>query len=261
VRGPGLARLGRALVDLLLPESGCAICGGPLPITGGGASAAAGSTRRAASAGPPSWEPEVCPACLHDIFARGEAGGLDGLTSPTARYLDGVVTAGAYGGVLEKAVLRLKHTPDRRLARFLARLLSERLREGYGSGDWTAVVPVPLHRDRLRERGFNQAAVLGRELASLLGVPAREDLCARVRPTPIQSGLSRQDRVRNLSGAFRLVRGPALPDAGEGRFLVVDDVLTTGATAAELARTLKAGGVARQVWCAAVARATGRDAK
>jgi ComF family protein len=162
-----------------------------------------------------------------------------------------VITGGVYGGPLEKAVLRLKRVPDRRLARFLARLLAERLAEAGVSGAWDAIVPVPLHPVRLRERGFNQAEILARELAGLLGSPMRADLCHRVRETPLQSVLARPERLTNVAGAFHALPGGPAPG---GRVLVVDDVLTTGATAGEVARALRAAG-AGEVWCCAAAHA------
>jgi ComF family protein len=253
-------RLGRALIDLLLPEEGCAICAGPAPRT----------WRPQDRVGPAaeddevSTPPEVCPTCLADIFGarpslRRPAPSGDRLDRAVASrwpsLLDGVVTAGVYSGSLEKAVLRLKRTPDRRLSRFLARLLVESLEEQLGPGAhaWTALAPVPLHSSRLRERGFNQAALLAHEMATVLRVPVWARACERVRLTPLQSALSRPERLRSVRGAFRPILNEAFPLPGS-RLLIIDDVVTTGATAAEVARALRAGG-AREVWCAAVAGA------
>lgn len=242
-RGPGRppAGLGRAFLEFLFPEGGCAICGGALPVR-------------------VAWEPEACPDCLAEIFTPeiGGPGPIAAYPFPAedpARcggFLDGVVAGGFYGGALERAVLRLKKVPDRRLARLLARLLTERMVEDGVSGPWEAVVPVPLHPDRQRRRGYNQAEVLARELASRLGRPLRADLCERVRPTPLQSGLDRETRLRNVAGAFRVPLGTRMVRGL--RVLVVDDVVTTGATASDAARALKEAG-ATVVWCAAVARA------
>lgn len=262
--GPGpLGRLGRTFIDLIFPEGGCAICGGSLPedwLPAIGESSPAVATM---VDGPP----EICPACLEDIFAAGSSGSRPperascpgpALSCPTAALLDGVVTVGAYGGALEKAVLRLKRTPDRRLLRSLARLIAEGLDEriGVAALGWSALIPVPLHPSRLRERGFNQAVLLAREISLLLDVPVWERACERVRSTPLQSSLSRADRISSLAGAFRLSSpGPSSAPSAWRRLLIIDDVLTTGATTAEVARVLKGGG-AREVWCAAVARAT-----
>jgi ComF family protein len=108
------------------------------------------------------------------------------------------------------------------------------------------VLPVPLFPTRLRERGMNQAWELARHAARLLGLPARSRLLERVIDTPHLADLARDERARRIRGAFHAPR----PDEVQGRRLaLVDDVLTTGATAAEAARTLlSAGALEVQVW-------------
>ena len=113
-----------------------------------------------------------------------------------------------------------------------------------------ALVPVPLHRARLRERGYDQALELARMLARGGAPPVCAQALRRVRATRAQSRLGARDRRDNLLGAFDLRPGQALP----AHVALVDDVMTTGATVAECARVLRAGGVARvDVW--AIARA------
>jgi ComF family protein len=119
----------------------------------------------------------------------------------------------------------------------LAQPLGRRLRdhmhqEGFQG---TIVLPVPLHRARERERGFNQAELLARRL----GLPVDRGLLRRRKNTPSQTGLSRSQRALNLSAAFEVRRTP--PDC----VLVVDDVYTTGATLHEIAKTLKRAGTSR----------------
>lgn len=112
------------------------------------------------------------------------------------------------------------------------------------------ILPVPLHRGRLRQRGYNQALELARPLASGFGIPLQHDLLQRLRATPAQTELNAVDRRRNVSGAFALRADIQLPP----HVAIVDDVMTTGATLAECARTLKRAGVKRvDVW--ALARA------
>jgi ComF family protein len=94
-------------------------------------------------------------------------------------------------------------------------------------------MPVPLHRARLWERQFNQAAALAREVARVCGKPVELDAIARVRPTRSQVGLSGAERARNMAGAFRCAR----PVKGR-RILLIDDVMTSGATAGAAARAL-----------------------
>jgi ComF family protein len=112
------------------------------------------------------------------------------------------------------------------------------------------IVPVPLHRARLRQRGYNQALELARPLARALGVPLSHDLLLRTHPTAAQSELDAPSRRRNVRGAFVVRPNAPLP----AHVAVLDDVMTTGATLAECARVLRRAGVARvDVW--ALARA------
>ena len=110
------------------------------------------------------------------------------------------------------------------------------------------LVPVPLHRNRLRRRGYNQAVELARPLGRALGLPVAPRLCRRQRPTPAQAELTGSDRRRNVRGAFA-VAAPV-----PRHVAIVDDVVTTGSTVGELARVLRRAGAERvEVW--AVARA------
>lgn len=112
------------------------------------------------------------------------------------------------------------------------------------------LLTVPLHRSRLRQRGYNQALELARPLARSLGVPLRHDVLQRVRQTEAQTELDALSRRRNVRGAFALHAGAELP----AHVAILDDVMTTGATVAECARVLKRAGVRRvDVW--ALARA------
>lgn len=113
-----------------------------------------------------------------------------------------------------------------------------------------AIVPVPLHPSRLRQRGYNQALELAKPLAKALGIPLLCDALHRTRATAAQTDLSAIERRRNVRGAFAVPDGVVLPE----HVVVLDDVFTTGATLGECARVLKRAGVARvDVW--ALARA------
>lgn len=115
------------------------------------------------------------------------------------------------------------------------------------------IIPVPLHRRRLAERGYNQALEIARPLARGLGCRLADGLVLRVRATREQSSLTARARRRNVAGAFRL-RGPA----AFGHALIVDDVVTTGATTREIAALLRGAGCER-VSVAAAARAAQRN--
>ncbi len=152
-----------------------------------------------------------------------------------------------YGWPLDRLESRFKFGRDLAAGRALATLWQ---REPMPVPKPELLLPVPLHRARLRQRGYNQALELAKPLARELGVPLRHDLLQRSRATGAQTELDALARRRNVRGAFALRTGTALP----AHVAILDDVMTTGATLAECARVLKRAGVARvDVW--ALARA------
>lgn len=156
---------------------------------------------------------------------------------------------GVYEGALRAAVLSLKREPH--VGARLARLLSETQRRPPLSGA-TRVVPVPLHPEREHERGFNQAALLGRALAARAGLMLDEWSLARVTHTERhRAGMDARARRETVENAFRVAR----PRMVEGeRVLLVDDVFTTGATVSACAAALREAG-ASEVYILTVARA------
>ncbi len=150
----------------------------------------------------------------------------------------------AFDGPLREAIHRLKYRQKSALAPRLAPLLWRALENDPFLRDFHPdfLVPVPLHRARLRKRGFNQSLLLARELSLLLGVPTRE-LLQRTRNTPPQVGLKGDARAKNVRGAFDLSsRAAALNGLQGARILLVDDVFTTGATLGEAAKILLGAG-------------------
>ncbi len=146
-----------------------------------------------------------------------------------------------YDDALIEAVLLLKYEEVTRLGGwFAARLAELVLRE---AAEWRAdvVVPVPLHRDRHRERGYNQAELIARPLARRLGLKLERYLLARTRPRPPQLVLSRTEHWKSVRGAYATRQGLKVDNL---RVLLVDDVLTTGATLDACARALKKAGAA-----------------
>jgi ComF family protein len=157
-----------------------------------------------------------------------------------------------YEHPLDLLEARFKFRGDLAAGRVLASLMIERaLAERPPAPD--AIVAVPLHFARLRERGYNQALELARPLARALAIPLERDLLARERATSAQTGLDAASRRRNLRGAFAAKASSSLPM----HVVLLDDVMTTGATMRECARALRRAGVERvDVW--ALARAPQR---
>lgn len=135
-----------------------------------------------------------------------------------------------------KLVLPLKHGDRTESAPLLAAWMARAGTMLVAEAD--VVAPVPLHRWRLLSRRYNQSAVLARKIARLAGKPCVPDLLVRKRATPSQAGRNARERAENVRGAFRMGRHQV---AGS-RVLLIDDVLTTGATATACARTLRAAG-------------------
>lgn len=207
-------------------------------------------------------DPPLCPECwtrIPEIDGAGcscgapLAGSEDEMCGRCRRGLS-VLTRGAslgvYAGPLRESIVALKYQGRHRAAERLAlRLMrNDRCRSVVTGTD--LVVPVPLHRSRLKERGFNQAELLARAVGRASGVRVGHGL-ARVRETESQTNLSGRERRRNVSKAFAARPGAGIRNAA---ILLVDDVTTTGATLRECALTLLDQG-AREVRFVTVARA------
>jgi ComF family protein len=153
---------------------------------------------------------------------------------------------GHYAGTLRHAIHLLKYDQKPALAEPLGHLLAHYLQseESLRNLSFDAVVPVPLHSSRRRERGFNQAERLARVIAKECGIPLNAHSLLRIRATRAQASLGGDSRRGNLDGAFALRH----PNAFAGKsLLLVDDVLTTMSTVSACARILKNGGATQVI--------------
>ena len=189
----------------------------------------------------------VCDCCGTPLPGEGEhdsAGSPllcdDCLAAP--RPWDRGRAAFVYGGTGRQLVLALKHGDRLDLVPPLGAMLSRAVHPILVPG--MVVAPVPLHRNRLIRRMFNQSALLAQNLARREGVTCLPDLFVRTRATPSQEGLSREERHRNLDGAIG-VRPRHSPHIAGRHLLLVDDVLTSGATMAATAEAALAAGAAK----------------
>jgi ComF family protein len=183
---------------------------------------------------------DICAGCLADLPPAGA------LCLPAAGAFDLACCPWSFEFPIDELVRALKFHGERSHARLLGTLLArERFARGPPFPD--RVVPVPLHPQRLRERGFNQAAELARFAARELTVPLERGALQRLRATREQTGLHAAARARNVRRAFatsKSVRGL--------RVALVDDVITTGSTVAEAAAALRgAGAQAVELWVVA----------
>ena len=181
--------------------------------------------------GKPQPDGTLCPGCI------GWRAEIDGIRSPFR-----------FDGVMRQSIHQLKYGQLRALATPLAQLLSDYLSASPVTGE--VLVPVPLHKKRLRERGYNQSVLLAKELGRLTHLPVVDDCLIRERHTPPQVGtLNVEERRSNVAGVFTC-RDDRLRDK---QVLLVDDVSTSGATLDACAVALKAVGAA-SVWGLVLAR-------
>lgn len=182
----------------------------------------------------------ICPMCGRFAF--------EGITHPycRSRYsLDGLTSFFHYDGSVRKAIKAIKYRYVSDLANEFISLILELPSTIYDQR--SILVPIPLHPARYRERGFNQAEVLGRIIAQQLNVPVRTDILGRTRATMPQAEISgKKKRLENMKHSF--VSGDI-----RGNILLFDDVCTTGATLRNAADALKRAG-ANHVWAMTIAR-------
>jgi len=255
--GTSLPRqLTESLLAVLLPAS-CILCAGELTesLTGG----ICGSCWRALE----PWTGAVCPRCgLPLATTLRLADSVCGECRLERPHFDYARSYGIYAGKLRRAVLELKFHRRERLGVRLGRLLAEpwlALRAAFSLPESWLILPVPLHRSRERERGYNQAELLAHGLQRALREISRSERfrldgrsLSRQRSTTPQSGLSVQARRENVRSVFTVTAPRRLRDRD---VILVDDVMTTGATASACAAELKRAGV-RRVVVLSLARAT-----
>ena len=223
----------RIVADLVLPPT-CLACRKPVGAAGG-----------------------LCPSCWTEMGFI-ERPYCERLGTPFPNDLGGALlspaaivdppayerarAAARYGDVARDLVHLLKYGDRLDLAPPLGRWMVRAGAELLADAD--ALVPVPLHWTRLWQRRFNQSAALAHAISSIGNVPVADHILARVRPTPPQVGLARSERARNVQGAFAVPKAARIDVKGR-KLVVIDDVLTSGATADACARVLRRAGASR----------------
>jgi competence protein ComFC len=203
----------------------------------------------------PIIQPPGCPRCgipypVESAF-RATPTFLCKECRTTAPFFDRAVSVGYYAGVLEETIKQFKFHHRRAFGRPLAQLMLTHLPPDLDLSGYHGVIPVPLHPKRQRERGYNQAAILAKELSRHLHLPLLRNHLRRVRPTEHQTAQTgRRARQQNVKDAFQVRHPDTLQNQD---VILVDDIMTTGATANECAKTLKRAG-ARSVLVLSLSR-------
>jgi predicted amidophosphoribosyltransferase len=233
-----------AAMDLLFPAR-CGACGGELPEDHGNDVVCCECRNELRLI---DWP--VCPRCAAPMpEAGGVALSCSHCRSAKLRF-DRTLTLGSYEGLLRSWIMRMKSDRSGLATRVLSELAWQRLGEQLMALGVDVVAAVPMHPWRRWQRGVNPPREFAEQIARKLGVPAAGGILRAVRNIPPQIGLSRPARFRNVAGEMAVRPGYLLQAA---HVLLVDDILTTGATASEAARALKRAG-ASEVTVLVVAR-------
>jgi len=151
-------------------------------------------------------------------------------------------------GTIQAIVHQLKYDGMTSLGIELGRRLGEKVLDGSAGNSFDGIVPVPLHSTKLRERGYNQSEYIARGIRHVMRIPIYSSLLRRQKYTLSQTHLTASERKENVTDAFTLNKRYLLRIEGK-KFLIVDDVITTGATTESCARALKSGGASKLVAC------------
>lgn len=188
---------------------------------------------------------QICSVC--------QKGSIDGLTHPkckTALSLDGLLSAISYKGVVKKLLYQFKYPPYLSSLKvelgklFYEGLIQQELFARFTENPSVIIVAVPLHASRLRKRGYNQSELLAKELSAKTGISYSSNLLVRSAITIPQFRLKKDQRKKNMLGAFSI--NPKVKNVAKRKVVVlVDDIVTTGATLKECAKVLKKGGAVK----------------
>lgn len=236
-------RYKEAALDILYPKDGvCAVCGNKLD--------------KSADMGVCAWcndllpliKSPFCEKCGKPKMTENE---VCAECDDVYNHFEQAMSVFEYTASVQRLIYRFKYKGEQYLSHVLGGFLAKRLKE-QKDWDYSALIAVPLHRKRRRERGFNQSELLASEIALRLDVPVLSDALSRTKETSVQAGLKRQERFANLSHAFSVNRKSGIRGK---RIVLVDDIFTTGSTVNECSRVLLEAG-AEKVYVLTVA--TGR---
>lgn len=197
------------------------------------------------------FEQQYCPFCFPPkIVFEGKTC----ISCKKFKKLNGLYCAASYDSfIVKKLINQFKYGPHiKELSKPLASLIINHLMNLNKLSTFNnfSLIPVPLHKKKLRQRGFNQAQELAKELSETLKIPIINNVLIKIKQTPAQMELKKEEREKNIRGVFSCQKPDLIRDK---KILLVDDVLTTGSTMEECTRALKGAG-AKEVWGIVAAR-------
>jgi ComF family protein len=186
--------------------------------------------------------PPFCSVCGTPFPSKEVENHPCGSCVTKEKYFTVARALGYYEGPLQEAIHRWEYQGRLSLTSFFGEGMAEALQRYWGGTSLDLLLPVPLHRQRLRERGFNQALLLVKDLSRRTGIPCDKRILQKKKPTLPQVNLSGPEREKGVRGAFQITEKEKLKGKS---ILLVDDVYTTGATVNECSKVLMAGGAER----------------
>lgn len=195
----------------------------------------------------------ICETCAQEIgYYNNRINPID-LPAKVEAFCDGIICIGRYADSFKASLRRYKFGNRPSYYRAFGRLLALKIQNMEQLGPIDLVIPVPLHKNKQKLRGYNQAELIAGYAAKALGLPMAANLLIKSEETRSQSMLHRGERLRNLENSFCVVQNKAIENKS---ILVVDDIITTGSTINECSKALKHAG-ARSVTAGVIATTRG----
>lgn len=191
----------------------------------------------------------ICSKCLTEIGYYNNKINSVVLPDDIECYCDGMICVGAYSEALKTALRNFKFNDKPSYFRAFAELLAHKLENLLDTSQIDLIVPVPLSKSRLRQRGYNQSELIAKHVSRLSHIPFSNNVLLKMKDTKSQSTLSRADRLINLENSFFIKNSSKVYDKN---ILIIDDIITTGSTVNECSKALKSVG-AKQVLAGVIA--------
>lgn len=187
---------------------------------------------------------EICDGCYNLIPFIKHKSIMPFFIEGKYEYCDGVICVCSYNSIIRKAIIKFKFNNKPGISRAFAVLLAEKIKEVTEYHNFDMIISVPLHKSRENVRGYNQSLLLAKILSKELCLPEKSRLITRVRKTDTQSLLSKEERLSNVSNAFKVKH---INEITNKSVLLVDDIMTTGITLNECSKALKEAGAAEVI--------------